>query len=130
LHELSLAHSLVEIVCEALPRVGGGKVRAVRLTLGALAGVVADSLEFCYDIVTRDTPLEGSRLVIRTIPVAIHCPACDRTFELPGVQHFHCSACGTPSADIRRGREIEVESIEVESSESEVAEEVAEEGHP
>jgi len=60
--------------------------------------------------------------------VAIHCPACDRTFELPGVQHFRCSACGTPSADIRRGREIEVESIEVESSESEVAEDVAEEG--
>lgn len=34
--------------------------------------------------------------------------------ELPGIQRFRCPHCDTPSGDIRQGRELEIESIEID----------------
>ncbi len=113
MHELSLAQSLVDAVCEVLETAGGGRVVTVRLKIGALAGVVADALQFCYEIVTKDTPLEGSQLLIQTLPVAVFCPRCERVVELPGVQRLCCPVCDTPTGDLRQGRELELESVEI-----------------
>jgi Zn finger protein HypA/HybF involved in hydrogenase expression len=33
--------------------------------------------------------------------------------ELPGIQRLACPACGTPTGDIRAGRELDLETIEV-----------------
>jgi hydrogenase nickel incorporation protein HypA/HybF len=62
-HELSIAHSLVEMVQQQLPP-GVTRVTAVDLRLGAMAGVVRGALEFCYGIATEGTPLQGSALRI------------------------------------------------------------------
>jgi hydrogenase nickel incorporation protein HypA/HybF len=43
--------------------------------------------------------------------VTIWCAACHREVELPGIQSLACPACGTPSGDIRAGRELDLESI-------------------
>jgi hydrogenase nickel incorporation protein HypA/HybF len=105
-HELSIAHSIVEMVGPETQR-----VHEVRLLVGALAGVTKDALLFCYDIATADTALAGSKLVVNDVPVAIFCAVCGEERELPGVQRFRCPVCDTPSGDIRRGRELEIESI-------------------
>ena len=118
MHELSIAHSLVELVTETARQHGAGRVRAVNLRLGALAGVVRGALEFCYGIATAQTALEGSTLDIRELPVIIHCAACDKDVELPDLAAFRCPQCGTPSGDLRQGRELEVESIEFGLNES------------
>jgi Zn finger protein HypA/HybF involved in hydrogenase expression len=34
--------------------------------------------------------------------------------ELEGVQSFRCPTCGEPCSDQRQGRELEIESIEIE----------------
>lgn len=117
MHELSIAQNLVELVCDVLERDGAQRVLAVQLRVGALAGVAADALRFSYDIAVQNTPLEGSRLEIQTLPVMIHCPRCDRSVELPGLRPFRCPECDTPSATILQGRELEVASIEVEDVE-------------
>ncbi len=61
--------------------------------------------------------LEGSRLVLRELPVAVHCPTCDEDRELPGVQSFRCPVCATPTNDLRQGRELALEALEIESEE-------------
>ena len=68
---------------------------------------------FFYWIPARGTPVEGSRLVVEVAPVVLHCPACDRDVEPPDVCRLACPVCGTATADVRGGREFEVESIEV-----------------
>jgi len=113
-HELSIASSLVEIVTEAAIKAHAAKVTMVRLRLGALAGVSADSLKFCYDVATADTILAGSRLVVEHLPVVIHCPTCEREIGIPDLQSFACPECGSGSADIRQGHELEIESIEID----------------
>ena len=111
-HELSFAQSVVEIVLESLPTVGSGRVSSIRIKVGELTGVDFESLRFGFEVATRDTPLQGSRLEIQRVPVVIHCSQCDRLVALPGVQNFRCPVCSIPSADVREGRDVEVESFE------------------
>jgi hydrogenase nickel incorporation protein HypA/HybF len=114
MHELSLISSVVESVTESLAPYPGAKVLEVRLRVGALASVVQESLEFCYGIATEGTPLEGSRLVVKVLPVVMHCARCDQDVELDGIQSFRCPKCGEPSYDLRQGRELDIDSIEID----------------
>jgi hydrogenase nickel incorporation protein HypA/HybF len=114
MHELSLVTSVVESVTQALADYPGARVLEVRLKVGVLAAVVEDALEFCYGIATEGTPLEGSKLKVDLLPVVIHCERCDADRELPGVQSFRCPICGTPSNDMRQGRELEIDSFEID----------------
>jgi hydrogenase nickel incorporation protein HypA/HybF len=114
MHELSIVTSIVETVTESLTAYPGARVLEVRLRVGALASVVPDSLEFCYGIASEGTPLEGSRLVVNVLPVVVHCERCAQDAELDGVQSFRCPRCGELSGEIRQGRELEIESIEID----------------
>ncbi len=126
MHELSIATSIVDAVTESAAGYPGARVLEVRLRLGVLASVIEDSLQFCWSIVTEDSPLASAKLVVRTLPVAIHCAACGADSELPGVQSFHCPACGQAAPDLRQGRELEIESIEIEEPEAAATEKVEE----
>lgn len=117
MHELSIATSIVESVTETAAAYPGARILEVRLRVGALASVVEDSLQFCWSIATEDTALAGSRLVVRSLPIIAHCAHCDADSELSGVQNFHCPRCGQIAADFRQGRELEIESIEIEDPE-------------
>lgn len=117
MHELSIASSIVEAVIESAAAYPGARVKEVRLRVGALASIVEDSLQFCWELATEDSPLEGSVLVINKLPVIVHCGACGRDSELDGVQSFRCAHCGELAADFLQGRELEIESIELEDPE-------------
>jgi hydrogenase nickel incorporation protein HypA/HybF len=117
MHELSLVTSIVETVTESLAAYPGAKVLEVRLRVGALASVIPESLEFCYGIASEGTPLEGSRLVVQVLPVVVHCEACGIDSELEGVQSFRCPRCGELCGEIRQGRELEIESFEIDEVE-------------
>jgi hydrogenase nickel incorporation protein HypA/HybF len=120
MHELSIVSSVVDSVTESLAAYPGARVLEVRLRVGVLAAVVEDSLQFCYGIATEDTPLAGSRLVIQSVPVMVHCEACGQDGALESLQHFRCPHCGAPATDVRHGRELEIESIEIEDAPEEV----------
>lgn len=114
MHELSIVTSIVESVTESLAAYPGAQVKEVRLRVGALASVVRESLEFCYEIAAEGTALAGSRLVVSVLPVVMHCVPCAQDVELKGVQSFRCPRCGEPCFDLRQGRELEIDSIEIE----------------
>jgi len=117
MHELSIVTSIVETVTESLTAYPGARVKEVRLRVGALASVVPESLEFCWGIVTAETPLAGSLLVVNVLPVVMRCAPCGVDVELDGVQSFRCPRCGEPSHDLRQGREMEIDSIEIDEAE-------------
>lgn len=105
---------MIDAATEAAQKAGANQVTTVTLRLGALAGVVEDALLFSYDVATKGTMLDGSKLVVHRLPVVIRCEACRQDQELPGIQSFRCPVCDTPSLDIRQGRELEIESLEIE----------------
>jgi hydrogenase nickel incorporation protein HypA/HybF len=113
MHELSVARNIVEVTAEAVRAAGAVNVSVVRVRVGALAGVAPEALAFCYEVAARGSLLEGSHLVVETVPVLLRCPTCDRDVVPTDVCRLACPACGTPTADVRGGRELEVESVEV-----------------
>ena len=120
MHELSIVASIVDSVTESLAAYPGARVKEVRLRVGVLSAVIEDSLQFCYGIATDGTALEGSKLVVHMLPVLVHCAACGADAELPSLQSFRCPRCGAPVTDLRQGRELEIDSIEIEEAEEEV----------
>ena len=85
----------------------------MNLSIGALSCVHEDALRFSFDLVAQSTLLSGAELRVHTVPLAVYCAVCDKIVDLPGIQRLQCPECGTPSGDIRRGQELDVESIEV-----------------
>lgn len=114
MHELSIAASVVDAVTESLQKYPGARVVEVRLRVGTLAAVVEDSLQFCWGIATEGTELAGSRLVVTSVPVTVHCAKCGGDGELESLQSFRCPRCGEPATDVRGGREMEIEAVEIE----------------
>jgi hydrogenase nickel incorporation protein HypA/HybF len=116
MHELSIANSLVEIATEHATGAGADKVISVTIRVGALSCVHESALDFSFELITEGTLLEGAKLNFIEVPVSIYCEKCQQEVELPGIQRFRCPVCDTPSADIRQGNELDVESIEVSGS--------------
>ena len=113
MHELSIAMGIVDAATDEAQR-RGVRVNAVHLRLGALSGVVKDALLFSYEVACQDTPLHGSRLIVEDVPIAVFCPRCEEQRLLASMQSFTCPECGTPTMDIRQGKELEVFALEVE----------------
>ena len=63
MHELSVALSLIDLAAEEGSRLGG-RVCAVHVKIGALAGVAKEALAFSYEIACQDSPIAGSQLII------------------------------------------------------------------
>ncbi len=120
MHELSIVSSIVDSVTETLVAYPGATVKEVRLRVGAMAAVIEDSLQFCYGIATDGTSLEGSKLVVKILPVRMHCDSCDQDVEINSLQSFRCPRCDQPVSDLRQGRELEIESIEIDEVEEKV----------
>lgn len=113
MHELSIAMSLVDLAQEEAGR-QDGRVCALHLRVGALAGVVPEALVASYEMASFQTPLEGSRLVIEEVPVVVFCPRCEVRRQLDTVQSFCCPVCGAPTPQVEHGRELELVALEIE----------------
>lgn len=114
MHELSIVYGVIEAATDSARAAGARQVKTVTLRVGALSSVVEDALQFGYGVATEGTMLEGSTLVVHRLPVVIRCETCHEEREIGGIQCFRCPVCDTPSYDIRQGRELEIESLEIE----------------
>jgi hydrogenase nickel incorporation protein HypA/HybF len=113
MHELSIAISMIDQILEESESRGGLDVEAVHLKLGIFSGVDKEALLFAYQLACEGSPLEGSRLMIESIPLVIYCAACEKERVPPSVYQLSCPECGTPGQKIVTGREIEVAALEI-----------------
>jgi hydrogenase nickel incorporation protein HypA/HybF len=112
MHEISIAISIVDCVTEEFQSRGGLAIKAVHLSLGMLAGVDQQALEFCYKAACEGTCLEGSELVISMVTVLVYCPVCAIERPPASMQQLDCPQCTSPTKIIR-GYELEVVALEV-----------------
>lgn len=115
MHELSIAMSIVDAASEEARRLGATAVDAVYVRVGDLSGVVSDALRFSYELAAADTILASSNLVIEPIAVTVHCPTCDEERPVRSTQTLSCRVCGSPSAEIVKGRELLLTALEIRS---------------
>lgn len=116
MHEMSVAESIIRIAADEMEKHGLRKLLLVRIRYGAMSNVVADSLSFCFEAMTLNTPHEGAKLELEELPVTLRCGACGETFTPEGHDPFApCPACGEILGhSVEQGRELYVQHIEAE----------------
>jgi hydrogenase nickel incorporation protein HypA/HybF len=114
-HELPVTQGILDVALEAAQNAGGGRITAIDLVIGDLASIVDDSVQFYFEILSKDTLAEGARLRFRRVPAVATCLACANSFEVgaPPLPPA-CPQCGSPRLQISGGREFFVESIDIE----------------
>jgi len=108
MHELGITRNIVAIVAEAAR---GRKVSRVTLEIGALAGVMADAIAFCFEAVALGSPLEGAALQINEIPGCAACNICGAAFAAATL--FTPCACGARHLTWLAGQELNIKSMEI-----------------
>ena len=108
MHELAITESVVASVSERLP---DARITGVKLEIGVLSGVVADSVRFCFDLVTEGTNLEGASLEIVESPASCQCRECGAEFR-PGDLIALCP-CGSADVAVLSGSELRIISVQV-----------------
>ncbi len=115
MHEMSIVEALLEQVRQELRLHPGALLRNVRMRVGQLRQVVPESLTFCYDAAVRGTPFEGSRLEVEELPAEARCRSCCLTFPVAD-KWFVCPRCEAKGADLLKGDELQLISLELETA--------------
>lgn len=109
MHELSITQNIVEI---AEQNAAGRTVSSILVEVGALSGVIPESLEFCFEACSRNTLLEGARLLIERVAGRARCRQCGTEQQLASY-YDACTACGDFGLEILSGKELRVKQLEI-----------------
>ncbi|NOY80651.1 MAG: hydrogenase maturation nickel metallochaperone HypA [Kiritimatiellaeota bacterium] len=119
MHEFSICEQLVRVIGEELARVNSERpvhLLRARVAVGRLRQIVPENLRFAFEVLTRDTPAEGASLELREIPVTATCGGCGWHGEVEP-NRFVCPECGGTNLEAHTGRELFLESLEIEDDE-------------
>lgn len=112
MHELSIMQEAVRMAIETARASGADRVLSLRLRVGALSGAVPEALHFAFDVASRGTLVEDASLDIEPVSIAYWCDTCRAEFA-PADFENECPRCHKLSSELRRGRELEIASLEV-----------------
>ncbi len=113
MHELSLVVSVFEVLEEQAREHGACRVTRVVLKVGIMAGVVPELLESAFDMYKKGTIAASARLEIVPVPVRLRCPDCGGE-AVREESDFACAACGSRRVEIIEGRDLFVETVDLE----------------
>ena len=108
MHELAIAESIVDAVCE---RAAGRRVHRVAVRIGALTAVVPDAMQFCFALAVEGTVADGACLDIEHRPGAARCRDCGADVEITDA--ILLCPCGSADLAVTAGRELQIVSMEV-----------------
>ncbi len=104
MHEYGLVQDVVSLVLQRSPKDGDRRVACVRIEVGEFLVASQESMEMAYEVLTRGTALEGSRLEVTQVPGRARCEVCgfegsgadlgEGLCEPPAV--LLCPSCGAP----------------------------------
>ena len=115
MHELSITESILSI---ALGAAGGRRIKVINLVIGDLSSFVDESVQFYFDMLSKGTLADSAMLHFERVPASATCRDCGSTFGVKAPLIPECPQCGSVRLAITGGRELRVESIEVEDGSS------------
>jgi hydrogenase nickel incorporation protein HypA/HybF len=113
MHEAAVTDSMVKLVLEQAQEHQATVIRKVTVVIGGMSGIVPESMRFYFVELTKGTPAEGAILEVLEVPTRANCLACAHGFELEDYLWL-CPECGDRNLDIVQGKELLVDSIEVD----------------
>jgi hydrogenase nickel incorporation protein HypA/HybF len=114
MHEFSLAQSLLDLTLRHAEQAGAQKVTELNLVIGALSSFVDESIQFCWEAISRGTLCEGAVLRFRRVPAELVCQNCQTTYYLDN-ELLPCPRCHSAQVKITAGDDFRLDSIEIET---------------
>lgn len=118
MHEFSVMSQIVSSVIEEGKSRNASKIEKVTLELGQFMMLGHDQLKFAFELLSKDTVLDGATLDIRTVKGEIECGGCgfkgvaspteDALHQLAA--SFECPKCGG-LAKVTGGRDCIIRNI-------------------
>ena len=113
MHELAITQSMLDLVLEQAEKAGAKEVGRINLVIGEMSGVVEECVQFYFDFISKGTLAERAALSFTMVPTMARCRGCDRLFKVKEFD-WTCPYCQGNNMEIVAGKELFVESIEVE----------------
>lgn len=113
MHELSVTQSLLDLALKHSSKAGATRILSLNITIGNLASIVDDSVQFYWDILSKSTPAEGATLNFNRVPTKLLCLDCNHRYS-PKPGELACPQCGSAHIHILSGKEFSLDSIDVE----------------
>ena len=110
MHELPITEGILKIATEAA---SGRKITVIHLLIGDLSSIVDDSVQFYFDLLSMGTVAEGALLDFQRRPATVTCRDCGQQSEVRAPLPSACPHCGGTKLQVTGGRELRVDSIEV-----------------
>ena len=113
MHEVALAEAVWRQVATEMASRPGRRLLAIGLVVGRWSGADPESLQFALHLVARESPWPEAAIQIRSQPLVLKCRACGRQFE-PEELRLACPGCGAFDAETLAGRDVLLESLELD----------------
>lgn len=111
MHELSVANEIINITRQYVPD-NSRRVKTIKLKIGTLSNIHAESLIYCYEGAVENTFLNDSKLLFEKTPITIKCKKCSKEIILDAIDNV-CPECGSIELEVTGGDELEVVEIEL-----------------
>lgn len=113
MHELALAHDLVQILCEEARRHGLERIQRIKLRVGALRAVVPELLSTSMEFASKGTVAEGTAVDLEVVQAQVRCPDCRHEYEVTQIL-FVCPQCERLGGELLSGQELTLVELEGE----------------
>ena len=125
MHEVSVVADIIAAINVELDKYNVVSVKTVTLTVGRLTNLGAEQMGFAYEIMSKNSILEGSELVVEEEDIKVSCGNCGyegpvKDLEFGEDSHLRipilsCPECGS-TVTILTGRSCCVKSIDIEEA--------------
>lgn len=112
MHEMSIAVSIVDIVCSKAKEENAKKINSIQLEIGELSGIMIDALEFGFEAATKNTLADGAMLRIDKIQGKALCKNCDKHFYIKN-EYTPCPSCNDFNIELLEGKELNIKSFNI-----------------
>ena len=113
MHELGITENILNITLAKASEGQATRILKINLVIGELSGFAADCIRFYFDTLSKGTIAQGAALHFETVPAESRCRNCSDAFR-PQDTLWSCPKCGSQGVEISKGRELYIESVEVE----------------
>lgn len=117
MHEISLVQGLLQQLHDIAAEHKTTKITKVTMVIGPVSGVVVDSFQFGFEVLTKgDDLVKDAELEIVVPEVSYRCSACGVVEKTAGQRPQTCSSCGDSLliAEQGEGNDIILQQVEME----------------
>jgi len=113
MHELAVTENILNIAIKHAEKEKARKVTDIHLVIGQLSSIIDDSVQFYWDIISKNTLCEDSKLHFERIQARFKCNSCSKEFYLNEIT-YQCPQCESGNVSLIAGDEFRMDSIEIE----------------